>query len=117
MNMQAKPLTPAGITEMVKAGNATLIDVRDISEVTQTGIAEGAIHIPLMMINTKANPQHPEFDKTLDQTKPVYLYCASGARSGMATQALQQFGFKEATNIGGLANWVQAGGERVPYSA
>ncbi len=115
--MQSSPLTPAGITEMVKANQAFLIDVRDISEVQQTGVADGAIHIPLMMINTKANPQHPEFDTRLDTSKPVYLYCASGGRSGMATQAMQQFGFTQAVNIGGLGNWVQAGGERVPYAA
>ena len=110
-------LTPADITAMVTEGKATLIDVRDVSELQQTGIADGAIHIPLMLINTKANPKHPEFDSRLDLNKPVFLYCASGGRSGMAAQALSQFGFKEVMNLGGLMNWVQAGGERVPFSA
>lgn len=114
MNNQ-QVLTPADITKLVNSGKATLIDVRDISELQLTGIADGAVHIPLMMINTKANPQHPEFDTKLDINTPVFLYCASGARSGMAVQTLSQFGFKEVMNIGGLTNWVQAGGERVPH--
>ena len=115
MNVQ-QTLSPADITNMVKDGKATLIDVRDVSELQSTGTADGAIHIPLFLINTKANPQHPEFSVDLDQTKPVFVYCASGARSGMAAQALSQFGFKEVMNLGGLANWVQAGGERVAYA-
>ena len=116
MNVQ-QTLSPSDITNMVNDGKATLIDVRDVSELQQTGIADGAIHIPLMMINTKANPSHPEFDTRLDQNKPVFMYCASGGRSGMAAQALSQFGFKEVMNLGGLSNWVQAGGDRVPFAA
>ena len=115
MNTQ-QTLTPADITNMVHEGKATLIDVRDVSELQSTGTADGAIHIPLMMINTKANPKHPEFDTRLDLSRPVFLYCASGARSGMAAQALSQFGFADVMNLGGLANWVQAGGDRVPFA-
>ena len=111
------PLTPADITAMVADGKAVLVDVRDISELKQTGIADGAIHIPLMMINTKANPDHPEFDIRLDVNKPVFVYCASGGRSGMAAQSMSQFGFAEVMNLGGLGNWVQAGGNRVAFAA
>lgn len=109
-------MTPADITKMVSDGNAVLIDVRDTSELRQTGIADGAVHIPLMLINTKANPQHPEFDTQLILSNPVFVYCASGARSGMAAQALSQFGFNSVMNLGGLANWVQAGGNRIPFA-
>ena len=39
---------------------------------------------------------------TLDKDAPVYLYCRSGRRSGIAMDALQEAGYRNAVNIGGL---------------
>jgi len=83
-------------------GNAQLIDVRDRAE-WKAGHAIPAMHVPLGMIL--------EGDvSSLDKTKPMYLYCDSGERSGMAENFLRELGF-DATNIGGLSDWVRAGGE------
>ena len=92
-------------------GEIAIIDVRDISELSQTGKAKNAHHIPLMLLQSHANPSHPEFNKALDTSKPVAVYCASGARSGMAVRALLQMGFESVHNIGGLMHWHHAGGE------
>jgi rhodanese-related sulfurtransferase len=110
-----KPATPAlsaqDAVAMSKKGEIAIIDVRDISELSQTGKAKTAHHIPLMLLQSHANPSHPEFNKALDTTKPVAVYCASGARSGMAVRALLQMGFESVHNIGGLMHWHHAGGE------
>lgn len=98
---------------MSAKGEIQVIDVRDISELSQTGKAKNARHIPLMMLQSKANPSHPEFDKALDVTKPVAVYCASGGRSGMAARTLTQLGFTSVHNIGGLMHWQAAGGALV----
>ncbi len=117
MNMpfqqSAKPIAPQDAVAKVASGEATLIDVRDINELMSSGTAAKALHIPLMMMQTKADPRHPEFHAELSTDKPVILYCASGARSGMAAQALISFGFKEVYNLGGLMHWHQGGGEVV----
>ena len=47
----------------------------------------------------------------LPAAAPVYLYCHSGARSGMAAQALRQLGHAGAANVGGLGPLVAAGAE------
>ncbi len=109
----AKPIAPAEAIAKVNANQATLIDVRDINELMSSGTAKGALHIPLMMMQTKADPRHPEFHPELDVNKPVIVYCASGARSGMAAQILAANGFKEVYNLGGLMHWYQGGGEIV----
>lgn len=94
----------------VAAGEVTLIDVRDGSELKMTGHASGAIHIPLPALRMKADPSSPECLAELSVDKPVVLYCASGARSQMAAQMLLQLGFKEVYNLGGLHHWQMAGG-------
>jgi rhodanese-related sulfurtransferase len=38
----------------------------------------------------------------LEKVRPVVLYCASGARSGMAARMLKQAGFAKVVNAGGL---------------
>jgi len=109
------PATPTlsaqDAVSMSKNGEIAIIDVRDISELNQTGKAKTAHHIPLMLLQSHANPSHPEFNKALDTSKPVAVYCASGARSGMAARTLSQMGFESVHNIGGLMHWHQAGGE------
>lgn len=109
------PATPSlsaqDAINLFKTGEINIIDVRDISELKQSGKAKGAHHIPLMMIQSHANPSHPEFNKALDTSKPVAIYCASGARSGMAVRALLQMGFESVHNIGGLMHWHSAGGD------
>ncbi len=109
-------IAPADAVAKVNANQATIIDVRDINELMSSGIAEGALHIPLMMMPSKADPRHPEFHPGLDPDKPVILYCASGARSNMAAQMLLANGFTEVYNLGGLMHWHQGGGKIVRAS-
>lgn len=92
----------------VAAGEMLLVDVRERGELQASGTAKGAIHIPLSLIAMKADPKGPDFDKRF-AGKPVAVFCASGARSGMAAQALQKLGY-DAVNLGGFGAWVQAGG-------
>lgn len=96
--------------EKAQKGEITLVDVRGHDEVAQTGKAKGALHIPLFLLNQHADPRHPEFHPGLNTEKPVALYCASGARSQMAAQAMSTLGFSEVYNIGGLMHWQSAGG-------
>ncbi len=103
-------LTPQDAVAMAKEGRVTVIDVRDHNELAMTGKAEGAVHIPLSVIQMQANPTSPDFNGALDRTKPVAVYCASGARSSMAVQVLEQYGFDDVHNIGGLGHWQMAGG-------
>ena len=94
---------------IARKGEVTLIDVREAAEVKASGLAAGALHIPLSLVAMKADPKSPDFDARIAQGKPVCVYCASGGRSGMAAQALSKLGY-EAHNIGGLGDWVSAGG-------
>lgn len=100
--------------EQVEAGTLTLIDVRDIRELSQTGKADGAIHLPLASMKMKVDPSSPEVMPQLDIDTPVAIYCATGARSGMAARMMRKMGYKTVHNLGGINNWAKAGGKIVP---
>ena len=87
-----------------------LIDVREHGEVAMSGKAKGAVHIPLMMLQFRADPAHPDFEPLLDRDATIAVYCASGGRSSSAKQILERLGYGNVHNIGGLGHWVQAGG-------
>ena len=72
----------------------TVIDVRTEAE-WDTGHLEGALHIEWQDILSIQ-------DKTIPKDEAIYLYCRSGNRSGKATSILQNLGYKNVTNIGGI---------------
>ena len=91
---------------------ALIVDVRTPEEFAD-GHYPGAINIPHETILDGLN----QLGVTTDIA--VILYCRSGNRSGQAKQVLQQKGFTEARNAGGLETLLSATGEQavIPTSA
>jgi rhodanese-related sulfurtransferase len=97
--------------EMLRAGEAVIVDVRDGDEIRQSGKAKGALHIPRGMLEFRADPESPAHLPALRQAKAVILYCASGGRSALAGKTLRDLGYREVYNLGGFPDWTAAGGE------
>lgn len=79
----------------IKAGKAYLVDVRTPEEF------DGG-HL---QYSKNINFNSPDFKAEvakLDKSKPVYLYCRSGNRSGKAADTLKALGFHSYYNIGGF---------------
>jgi len=87
------------VLAVVMSGNAysVMIDVRTDEE-WRAGYIEGAIHIPLSEI--KKNIENYEISKD----EEILLYCRSGNRSGRAKVILDELGYTDVTNIGGIAS-------------
>lgn len=86
---------PAGLVKQKIDAGATIIDVRTPEEF-QDGAYPGARNIPVSNLGAHIGE--------IPKEKPVVLYCASGARSGVAARALKQAGFPDVVNAGGLAD-------------
>ena len=108
-----KPAARGPVTwvQDVAEGRTMLIDVRNHNEVQQTGKARGAVHIPLGSLPALADPEHPDCPDGLTVDTQIAVYCASGMRSGMAAQQLMALGYTRVENIGGLNDWLLAGGD------
>ncbi|WP_221391450.1 rhodanese-like domain-containing protein [Dyadobacter sp. NIV53] len=83
------------IQDEVKSGKAYLIDVRTAREY-QSG------HLKQTRNIDYNSPGFGAAISKLNKTKPVYLYCRSGNRSGKALDSLKALGFKSYYNLGGL---------------
>lgn len=80
-----------------------LLDVRTIGEYN-SGYIKNALQADW---NNQA--QFNDRTQYLDKTKPVYVYCASGGRSGAAVAALRAKGFNAINLAGGMTAWKRAG--------
>lgn len=72
-----------------------LIDVRSPAEFAG-GALEGALNVPLSELQSQIS------SVAADKQALIVLYCASGGRSGMGCALLQQMGYPNVTNAGGL---------------
>jgi rhodanese-related sulfurtransferase len=93
-------ITPARAAELVREGDAQLIDVRTPEEV-DAGRIEGALHIEL--------EQLPAQTAEIERERPIVFYCRTGARSAMATGAFRAAGYEAYNLDGGLLAWVEGG--------
>lgn len=85
----SKPDSPTGTAGLL------VIDVRTESEYRASGV-EGAVNVPLSELERRI--AHVARDKGA----PIAVYCASGARSGLACTMLRHLGYANASNAGGL---------------
>lgn len=72
-----------------------VIDVRTPAEY-ETGHLPGARNINFDQIGGRIG------DITRDKDEPIFLYCKSGRRSGLAKQTLEQLGYSNVVNAGGI---------------
>lgn len=85
------------VEEFKKTPNAVLLDVR-----TETEYEQG--HIP-QSINIDVNTIKDAVSVIKDKNTPLFVYCRSGARSGYAVGELENMGYNNAVNIGGIISY------------
>lgn len=81
-------------SDMLMPPEAVLIDVRSAEEF-KTGYIPGAVNIPHTEIAEKISTVAKE------KSTPLYLYCRSGRRVGIAMEELSKLGYTEMVNLGG----------------
>jgi phage shock protein E len=81
--------------QMINQG-AQLLDVRSPAEFAG-GSVPGAMNIPVQVLGGHLG--------SLDPSRPVIVYCASGGRSAMATNMLKSAGFGEVRDLGSIRNY------------
>lgn len=74
--------------------STVFVDVRTPEEFA-SGHVDGALNIPVSDINTI-------HEHVVDKDTPVVLYCRSGNRAGRALKAMQNMGYTDVVNAGGL---------------
>lgn len=95
---------PGEAATLIAAKKVQLLDVRTEEEWNE-GHLEGATRVE---IGSKDFAETVK--KTFDESKPLLVYCRSGARSERATRKLRAAGFTELYDLkGGIRSWANAG--------
>lgn len=82
---------------MVSNHGAQLVDVRSPEEHSQ-GALPGSVNVPLQVLQ--------QAHHKLDRSKPVIVYCVSGARAAQAQSFLQGLGFGHVRNLGSINKYL-----------
>jgi phage shock protein E len=77
--------------------DALIVDVRTPKEFAGGHIPH-AVNVPVSSIKDLEG-------KTMGKDQPLYLYCASGARSSRAAQFMKSRGYTQVVNMGGIGSY------------
>ncbi|THK39833.1 rhodanese-like domain-containing protein [Ensifer sp. MPMI2T] len=113
-NSVVPKLSPTEAAEKMRSGDVLIVDVRDPTEVQQTGKIKGAVNVSRGMLEFRADPESQYHNPAFQKDKTVLLHCASGGRSALAGKTLQEMGYTAVFNIGGFKDLVEAGIDTEP---
>jgi len=102
-------LKPDEAKKMIDAGNVLIVDVRDGTEVAQTGKLKGAVHVARGSLEGRADPTAPTYNPAFKQDQAVILHCAGGGRAALAGKTLKDMGYTKVFNGGGFKDLAAAG--------
>jgi rhodanese-related sulfurtransferase len=109
-NAAVPKIAPAQAQELIAKGNVLVLDVRDAPELEKSGKIGGAVHHSRGMLEFRADPGSPYYDKVFTKDKIIIVYCASGGRSALAGKVLKDMGYREVYNLGAFKDWAENGG-------
>ncbi|MGJ8584249.1 MAG: rhodanese-like domain-containing protein [Marinosulfonomonas sp.] len=96
--------------ERHKAGNTVFIDVRDKTEIAESGTIAGAELITRGMLEFYADDSHPMHSPVMKKDADIVLICGAGGQAALGGKTLKDMGFQNVSNVGGFSAWQDAGG-------
>ncbi len=91
-------------------GALTIVDVRTPGEWQTTGLAQGAVGIPVGTVPADVFVRRVLEAVDGDLTRAVAVICAAGVRSARAAGILERNGFLDVRDIGeGMSGWLARG--------
>lgn len=97
--------------DLHKNKGAIFVDVRDSAAIAESGTINGALRIPRGFIEFAADPDSPFHNAALNRGATIILVCGAGGQAALAGKTLKEMGYESVRNIGGFADWRDAGGE------
>lgn len=83
---------------METSSDITIVDVRDEDELVE-GYIENSLLIPLDKIEEEVE------NEILDKDKMILVYCRSGRRSAIACNIMDNLGYTNVYDFGGIIDW------------
>lgn len=91
---------------------ALLVDIREPEERQHNGRIPKSVAAPRGMLEFWADPTSPYHREEFNPERRIILHCATGGRSALAADTLQQMGYTNVAHMdGGINAWVESGRE------
>lgn len=101
----------------LEQGDALLVDLREPEERAKSGTISGALAAPRGMLEFWADPTSSYHKPEFSPERRVIFHCASGGRSALAADLLQEMGYTNVAHLdGGFGAWQSAGKPTEPGS-
>ncbi len=102
---EVKTISADDAYKLLAENNCNLIDIRDKTELDQTGTIENSINISRGLLEFQLDPNSALIQNgIIDLNKETVLFCAAGGRSALAAKTLNEMGYKKICHIqGGFA--------------
>ena len=109
-NKVVKKIEMNDALEKHKNNSAIFIDVRDSSDIAETGTITGALKIQRGLIEFVADDSHGLHNKALKKDSEIILVCGAGGQAALTGKTLVDMGYSDVSNVGGIGDWVNKGG-------
>ena len=102
---EVKTISADDAYKLLEENNCNIIDIRDKTELNQTGTLENSINISRGLLEFQLDPNSALIQNgIIDLNKETVLFCAAGGRSALAAKTLNEMGYKKVSHIqGGFA--------------
>ena len=99
---QIKTISADEALKLNNENKCNLIDLREESELINSGSIENSTNIPRGLLEFSLNSNSPLIqNNVIDINKEIVLFCAAGGRSALAAKTLKDMGFKNVSHIDG----------------
>ena len=109
-NKVVKKIDMNDALEKHKNNSAIFIDVRDSSDIAETGTITGALKIQRGLIEFIADDSHGLHNKALKKDSEIILVCGAGGQAALTGKTLVDMGYSNVSNVGAIGNWENKGG-------
>ena len=109
-NKVVKKIEMNDALEKHKNNSAIFIDVRDSSDIGETGTITGALKIQRGLIEFVADDSHRLHNKALKKDSEIILVCGAGGQAALTGKTLVDMGYSNVSNVGAIGDWENKGG-------
>ena len=109
-NKVVKKIEMNDALEKHKNNSAIFIDVRDSSDIAETGTINGALKIQRGLIEFVADDSHGLHNKALKKDSEIILVCGAGGQAALTGKTLVDMGYSNVSNVGAIGDWENKGG-------
>ena len=109
-NTVVERITTEQALEAYGNADAVFVDVRDGTDIAQSGTVKGAQKINRGFLEFAADDSTPHHNPALQKDANIYVMCAVGGQAALAGKTLKDMGYENVYNIGGFGDWKAAGG-------